>query len=56
MKGGSRLTRRQFGARLTAQQLGSWEAPHCELRAHFVGHYLSALVITSAATGDGHPR
>src|ERR1700678_101298 len=24
------------------QPLGGWEAPDCELRGHFVGHYMSA--------------
>ncbi len=26
----------------TAQPLGGWEEPKCELRGHFIGHYLSA--------------
>lgn len=26
----------------SAQPLGGWEKPDCELRGHFVGHYLSA--------------
>ena len=25
-----------------AEPLGGWESPNCELRGHFVGHYLSA--------------
>jgi DUF1680 family protein len=36
----------------SARPLGGWEAPQCELRGHFVGHYLSALAIGHAATGD----
>ncbi|SPE23675.1 conserved exported hypothetical protein [Candidatus Sulfotelmatomonas gaucii] len=36
----------------TAKPLGGWEAPTCELRGHFVGHYLSACAILYAATGD----
>ncbi|MGA2749470.1 MAG: beta-L-arabinofuranosidase domain-containing protein [Verrucomicrobiota bacterium] len=36
----------------TAQPLGGWEAPDCELRGHFVGHYLSACAQMYAATGD----
>jgi DUF1680 family protein len=36
----------------SAQPLGGWEGPNCELRGHFVGHYLSALAIGHAATGD----
>lgn len=36
----------------TAQPLGGWEAPDCELRGHFVGHYLSACALMYAGTGD----
>jgi DUF1680 family protein len=36
----------------TAQPLGGWEDPTCELRGHFVGHYLSAAAQMYAATGD----
>src|SRR6266404_8783195 len=36
-----------------AQPLGGWEAPDCELRGHFVGHYLSACALMYASTGDG---
>jgi hypothetical protein len=36
----------------TAQPLGGWEAPTCELRGHFVGHYLSACALMYASTGD----
>ncbi len=35
-----------------AKPLGGWEAPDCELRGHFVGHYLSACALTYQATGD----
>jgi hypothetical protein len=35
-----------------AQPLGGWEAPACELRGHFVGHYLSACALMYASTGD----
>ena len=35
-----------------AEPLGGWEAPNCELRGHFVGHYLSACALMYAATGD----
>jgi DUF1680 family protein len=32
---------------------GGWEAPECELRGHFNGgHYLSAVALTYASTGD----
>jgi DUF1680 family protein len=36
----------------SAQPLGGWEAPDCELRGHFVGHYLSACAEMVEATGD----
>ncbi|PNW84899.1 hypothetical protein CHLRE_03g163150v5 [Chlamydomonas reinhardtii] len=32
--------------------VGSWEDPNCELRGHFVGHYLSALSLAWAGTGN----
>jgi hypothetical protein len=35
-----------------AEPLGGWEAPDCELRGHFVGHYMSACAQMFAATGD----
>jgi hypothetical protein len=35
-----------------AKPLGGWEAPACEVRGHFVGHYLSACSMLFAATGD----
>jgi len=35
-----------------AKPLGGWESPTCELRGHFVGHYLSACSMLYAATGD----
>ena len=34
------------------QPLGGWEAPDVELRGHTIGHYLSALALMYAATGD----
>jgi uncharacterized protein len=36
----------------SAQPLGGWEKPDCELRGHFVGHYLSACALMYSATGD----
>ena len=36
----------------SAKPLGGWEEPKCELRGHFVGHYLSACALMYAATGD----
>jgi len=35
-----------------AAPLGGWEAPDVELRGHTVGHYLSALALMYAGTGD----
>ncbi len=35
-----------------AQPLGGWEEPKCELRGHFIGHYLTACALMHAATGD----
>jgi DUF1680 family protein len=40
------------GIASTAQPLGGWEAPDCELRGHFVGHYLSACALMYESTGD----
>jgi DUF1680 family protein len=31
----------------SAQPLGGWERPDCELRGHFTGHYLSAAALMS---------
>src|SRR6185503_17528682 len=39
-----------------AKPLGGWEAPDCELRGHFMGHYLSGSAISFAATGDTRVR
>jgi hypothetical protein len=36
----------------SAKPLGGWEAPDVELRGHTAGHYLSALALMYAATGD----
>src|SRR6202453_1464512 len=36
----------------SAEPLGGWEAPNCELRGHFVGHFLSACALMYASTGD----
>ena len=40
------------GLPTTAQPLGGWELPDVELRGHAVGHYLSAVSIMYASTGD----
>ena len=39
-----------------AHPLGGWEAPDCELRGHFTGHYLSACALMFASTGDVRVR
>lgn len=37
----------------SAQPLGEWEKPDCELRGHFAGgHYLSACALAFASSGD----
>jgi DUF1680 family protein len=37
----------------SAEPLGEWEKPDCELRGHFVGgHYLSACALAFASSGD----
>lgn len=41
------------GISSSAQPLGGWEAPDCELRGHYAGgHYLSACALMYAACGD----
>ncbi|MGB6974251.1 MAG: beta-L-arabinofuranosidase domain-containing protein [Terracidiphilus sp.] len=35
-----------------ADPLGGWEAPTCELRGHYVGHYMSSCALMHASTGD----
>ncbi len=41
------------GIASTAEPLGGWEKPDCELRGHFAGgHVLSALALAYASTGD----
>ncbi|MGH9471703.1 MAG: glycoside hydrolase family 127 protein, partial [Terriglobales bacterium] len=40
------------GLASTAEPLGGWEAPDCELRGHFTGHFLSSAGLRYAATGD----
>jgi len=36
----------------SAEPLGGWEEPKCELRGHFAGHYLSACALMYRAAGD----
>ena len=41
------------GISSSAQPLGGWEAPDCELRGHYAGgHYLSACALMYAGCGD----
>jgi uncharacterized protein len=41
------------GIASSAQPLGGWEAPDCELRGHYAGgHYLSAVALMYASSGD----
>src|SRR5262249_30172779 len=45
--------RTNAGLSSSAQPLGGWEAPDCELRGHYAGgHYLSAVALMYASTGD----
>ncbi|HEU5351420.1 MAG TPA: beta-L-arabinofuranosidase domain-containing protein [Terracidiphilus sp.] len=39
-----------------ADPLGGWEAPACELRGHYVGHYMSSCALMHASTGDDFIR
>ncbi len=39
-----------FGAKAMAHH--GWEDPSCQLRGHFLGHFLSACAMRVAATGD----
>jgi uncharacterized protein len=36
----------------SAEPLGGWEAPGCELRGHYTGHFLSACALSYASTGN----
>jgi uncharacterized protein len=40
------------GITSTAEPLGGWEDPTCELRGHYTGHFLSSCGLMYAATGD----
>lgn len=44
--------RLNVGLPSSAKPYGGWEAPNIELRGHSLGHYLSALALTYAGTGD----
>ncbi len=44
--------RQNAGLPTPGRPLGGWEAPDCEIRGHFVGHYLSACALLYRGTGD----
>jgi hypothetical protein len=44
--------RQQAGLPAPGEPLGGWEAPSCEVRGHFLGHYLTACAMMYAAAGD----
>jgi len=44
--------RLNVGLPSSAKPLGGWEDPGVELRGHTIGHYLSALSLMYASTGD----
>jgi uncharacterized protein len=44
--------RLNVGLPSTAKPLGGWESPSTELRGHSLGHYLSAISLMYASTGD----
>jgi DUF1680 family protein len=46
------MFRLNVGLPSTARPLGGWEAPMVELRGHSLGHYLSALSLMYASTGN----
>lgn len=46
--------RLNVGLPSSAKPFGGWEEPKCELRGHSLGHYLSALSLMYASTGDEH--
>jgi hypothetical protein len=46
------MFRLNAGLPSTARPLGGWEAPVVELRGHSLGHYLSALSLMYASTGN----
>jgi uncharacterized protein len=47
-----RSFRLNAGLPSSAAPLGGWETPDCEVRGHFLGHYLSACALMYASTGD----
>ena len=43
---------RRVDASEQSEPHGGWESPFCQLRGHFLGHWLSAAAMHIAATGD----
>lgn len=43
---------RYSGRGADSQAMGGWEDPSCQLRGHFLGHWLSAAAIRYQETGD----
>ena len=48
--------RLNVGLTSDAKPYGGWEMPDCELRGHFVGHYLSACALMYRSTGDAEMK
>jgi uncharacterized protein len=44
--------RTNAGLAAPGRPYGGWEAPDCEVRGQFVGHYVTACALTYASTGD----
>ncbi len=44
--------RKTAGLPTPGEPFAGWEAPDCEVRGHFAGHYLSGLAIAYAGSGD----
>ncbi|HEY5232479.1 MAG TPA: beta-L-arabinofuranosidase domain-containing protein [Verrucomicrobiae bacterium] len=47
------MFRLNVGLPSSARPYGGWESPTSELRGHTLGHYLSAVSLMYASTGDG---
>jgi DUF1680 family protein len=48
-----RSFRRNYGIATSAEPIGGWELPVSQIRGHTTGHWLSALALTYANTGNG---
>jgi hypothetical protein len=49
-----RSFRLNYGTATSAEPLGGWEVPASQVRGHTTGHWLSALALTYANTGDAN--